>query len=198
MIYFTSDHHFYHANIIRYCKRPFATVEEMNDEMLRRWNSVVRSDDIVYYLGDFSLAKRPVEYFVPRLNGEKYLIMGNHDPCHPCHKKKAEAGKEIFLKAGFKSLELERTIEIAGQSVLLNHMPYVVVQENSQHYDLKYKEFRPKNKGLWLLHGHVHEKWKIKNRMINVGVDVWDFYPVPVTEVEKIILGAEHEKEVSI
>jgi len=191
MIYFTSDHHFYHANIIRYCKRPFANVEEMNTEMLRRWNSIVQPDDTVFYLGDFSLAKRPVEYFVPLLNGEKYLIMGNHDACHPCHKKKAALGREVFLKAGFKSLELERVIEIAGQPVLLSHMPYPVTRPESapplQPYDLKYMEFRPKNEGRWLLHGHVHEKWKVKEKMINVGVDVWDFYPVPISEIEKII-----------
>jgi calcineurin-like phosphoesterase family protein len=105
-------------------KRPFTTVEEMNDEMLKRWNSVVKPDDTGYYLGDFSLAKRSVEYFAPLLNGEKYLITGNHDPCHPCHKKKAEAGREVFLKAGLKSLELEQTLEIAGESVLLSPMQW--------------------------------------------------------------------------
>ena len=65
MIFFTSDHHFYHSNIIKYCQRPFHSVEEMNEEMIRRWNSVVGVDDTVYYLGDFSLAKRPVELFAP-------------------------------------------------------------------------------------------------------------------------------------
>lgn len=80
----------------RYCSRPFATVEDMNDEMVKRWNSVVRPDDIVYYLGDFSLAKRPVEYFAPLLHGEKHLIMGNHDPCHPLHKKKSALGMEVY------------------------------------------------------------------------------------------------------
>lgn len=83
MIFFTSDHHFCHANIIKYCKRPFESVDQMNEEMVRRWNEVVGDEDTVYYLGDFSLAKQAVELFARRLNGEKHFIMGNHDACHP-------------------------------------------------------------------------------------------------------------------
>lgn len=98
----------------------------MNEEMVKRWNSVVGPGDVVYYLGDFSLANRSVEYFAPRLNGEKHLIMGNHDPCHPIHKKKAVLGEEVYRNAGFKTLELETTLEIAGTTVLLNHMPYQI------------------------------------------------------------------------
>ena len=192
MIFFTSDHHFNHSNIIKYCCRPFGSVEEMNDEMLKRWNSVVQPGDTVYYLGDFSLGRGPVEYFAPRLHGEKHLIMGNHDPCHPCHKKKAEIGRQIYLDAGFKSLELERTLEIAGIPVLMNHMPYLSEEEPPQGYNLKYREYRPKDRGMWLLHGHIHEKWKTKGRMVNVGVDVWDFYPVPISEIEKILTGGQN------
>jgi calcineurin-like phosphoesterase family protein len=172
MIFFTSDHHFYHANIIKYCKRPFQSVEEMNEEM-------------VYYLGDFSLAKRPVELFAPRLNGDKHFIMGNHDACHPCNKKKAEAALHVYLDVGFKMIGLESLIEIGGQKVRLHHMPYGVVGDQS--YEQKHQNFRPRDDGMWLLHGHVHEKWKVKDRMINVGVDVWDFYPVPIGEIENLI-----------
>lgn len=195
MIFFTADHHFYHTNIIRYCSRPFVTVEEMNEEMVKRWNSVVSPGDIVYYLGDFSLAKRPVEYFAPRLNGEKHLIMGNHDPCHPIHKKKAALGAEVYRNAGFQTLELERTLEIAGTTVLLNHMPYQSKEaentaENRRYSIPRHAKYRPPDHGLWLLHGHIHEKWKSKDKMINVGVDVWEFYPVPITTIEGLIQGA--------
>lgn len=191
MIFFTSDHHFYHTNIINYCKRPFSSVEEMNEEMVKRWNQVVCKEDIVYYLGDFSLAKRAAEIFLPRLNGEKHLIMGNHDLCHPIHKKKAEFYKQIYIDFGFKSIDLEKTIEISGQEVLLNHLPYQLTESENESQNNrsvpKYNNYRPKNQGQWLLHGHVHEKWKMQGNMINVGVDVWDFFPVPITEIEKII-----------
>lgn len=194
MLFFTADHHFYHANIIRYCKRPFQSVEEMNDEMFKRWNEFVSPSDTVYYLGDFSLARRPVELFLPRLNGEKHLIMGNHDLCHPLHKKRAERYVEVYMSLGFKSLTLDASIEIAGRNVYLNHMPY----QNAEHIEYenlettkgatpRYNQFRPIDDGRVLLHGHVHEKWKINKNMINVGVDVWNFYPVPVTEIEQMI-----------
>jgi len=186
MIYFSSDHHFYHTNIIRYCKRPFETVEQMNEEMVKRWNEVVQPEDTVYYLGDFAMAYRAVEVFAPKLNGEKYLIMGNHDLCHPCNKKKSEIGRRVYLEAGFKTLELEKTIEIAGQEVLLTHMPYSQ-KDPANPYDLKHQQYRPKDDGKWLLHGHIHEKWKQKDRMINVGVDVWDFYPVSITKIEAFL-----------
>jgi calcineurin-like phosphoesterase family protein len=188
MIFFSSDHHFSHLNIIKYCQRPFQSAEEMNEEMVRRWNTVVMPQDTIYYLGDFSLAKNAVTLFAPRMNGEKFLIMGNHDACHPCHKKKALPARQVYSDAGFKSLELEWTLEIAGQQVLLSHMPYLS-EEESPEYKMRHKEFRPTNRGQWLLHGHIHEKWKTKEKMINVGVDVWDFFPVPITEIEKIIRG---------
>ncbi len=187
MIFFTSDHHFNHANIIKYCNRPFESTEEMNEEMIKRWNTIVGLKDEVYYLGDFSLAKHVVELIAPRLNGVKYLIMGNHDACHPCHKKKAESAMQIYVNAGFQMLGMESFIEIAGMNVRLNHMPYQMTETCQESYTPKYQNFRPKDDGVWLLHGHVHEKWKVKDRMINVGVDVWDFYPVPIDDIEKLI-----------
>ena len=185
-IFFSADHHFGHANIIKYCSRPFSSADEMNEEMVKRWNEVVDPNDLVYYLGDFSLSKSLVVPFATRLNGEKYLIMGNHDACHPTHKKKAAVGLEIYKNAGFKEITLEKTIELAGQPVLLNHLPYLD-EEPKLEYKGKFSNYRPKETGDWLIHGHVHEKWKTKEHMLNVGVDVWDFYPVPMAEVEKII-----------
>ncbi len=188
MIFFSADHHFYHSNIIKYCGRPFLSVEEMNEKMVSRWNEVVQPDDTVYYLGDFALANRAVEVFGPRLNGEKLLIMGNHDTCHPCHKKRAAIGERVYATAGFKTIGLEHVIEIGAEKVLLNHMPYLSTDPNDDKYKLKFQNYRPKDQGAWLLHGHIHEKWKIKNRQINVGVDVWNFYPVPITEIEKMLI----------
>ena len=80
-VFFTSDTHFNHTNIIKYCARPFGSVEEMNREMIARWNSVVGPEDTVYHLGDFALGK-PSEWpaILRQLNGAaKILIRGNHD-----------------------------------------------------------------------------------------------------------------------
>lgn len=112
--FLTSDNHFYHTNVIRYCNRPFTSnlanfigdasklgfedqekksaaiqkdVEEMNETMVRNWNAIVGPEDTVYHLGDFAFAARAVEIFTPKLNGKKILIAGNHDFVHPSHKK---------------------------------------------------------------------------------------------------------------
>jgi calcineurin-like phosphoesterase family protein len=87
MLYFTSDHHFWHTNIIKYCNRPFVSVEEMNEALIQNWNDLVLPEDEVYYLGDFSMAARPVEIYTSRLNGIKYLVPGNHDFCHSYNNK---------------------------------------------------------------------------------------------------------------
>jgi len=77
-IFITADNHFFHKNIIRYCNRPFGSVEEMNEEMIRRWNSKVGKDDIVLHLGDFAFRGRAKE-IRDQLNGTIVIVRGNHD-----------------------------------------------------------------------------------------------------------------------
>ncbi len=188
MIYFSSDHHFGHQNIIKYCSRPFSSVDDMNEEMVRRWNSVVKPEDVIYYLGDFSLLLEPVKTVAPQLRGKKILIMGNHDRCHPLHSKKRIAEAEpIYREAGFTELLLETALDIADHKVRLCHFPYASEPDFERYNEGHMKKYRPQDDGNWLLCGHIHEKWKTKNKMINVGVDVWDFYPVPIDEIEKQI-----------
>ncbi len=186
MIFFTSDHHFSHQNIIKYCNRPFNSIEEMNEEMIKRWNETVKEEDIVWYLGDFSLSIKPVENYLKRLNGTKYLVVGNHDQCHPCHGKRSERLKETYLKAGFSLILKEGAYgPLLDSSMkdyfLMSHMPY------KDEYDSRYPQYRPINDGKWLLHGHVHNRWHIKDKMINVGVDVNDFRPVSLDKIKEII-----------
>jgi len=192
MIFFTSDHHFGHSNIIKYCSRPFVSVEEMNHEMIRRWNSVVKPEDTVYYLGDFSLVLEPVRAIAPQLNGRKILIMGNHDRCHPLNsKKRVTEAEPIYRESGFTELLLETTLDIAEQQVRLCHFPHASEPDSERYNEGSMKKYRPQDNGDWLLCGHIHEKWKTKNKMINVGVDVWDFYPVPISEIERLISATD-------
>jgi calcineurin-like phosphoesterase family protein len=132
------------------------------------------------------LAIAAVEEITPILHGTKFLIMGNHDVCHPVNKKRATPARVRYLKAGFESLENEHSLKIAGQQVLLHHFPFPT-PERPDIYGSKYEQYRPKDDGRWLLCGHVHEKWAQQGRMINVGVDVWDFYPVPMTRIAELI-----------
>ena len=79
-IFITADHHFHHKNIIEYCKRPFKTVEEMDNIMTEKWNKKVGKDDLVIHLGDFALGnKEKVKETREKLNGTIILIKGNHD-----------------------------------------------------------------------------------------------------------------------
>lgn len=194
MIFFTSDLHIWHTNVIRYCSRPFSSIEEMNEMLVKNWNDTVGPEDSVYCLGDFAMAFRPVETFSSRLNGKKYLVPGNHDFCHSYHKKSrnVEARKNWIKKyedLGWIVLPEQTDLNIPGvANVQLCHHPYRFVE--GDHHDDKYEKWRPKDDGRWLLCGHVHEKWKVVGRMINVGVDQWNFKPVPVSEIEKIICQA--------
>ena len=80
-IWFISDTHFDHANIIKYCARPFISVKEMNRILLKKWNTVVRKNDLVYFLGDMSFGRhsRKPSYWLRRLNGKVIYIKGNHE-----------------------------------------------------------------------------------------------------------------------
>jgi calcineurin-like phosphoesterase family protein len=185
-IFFTSDHHFGHFNVIKYCNRPFESVQQMDELMILAWNETVLPDDEVYYLGDFAMKSFLVPKILPRLHGRKYLIMGNHDRCF---KGNSDRWKSFYTDAGFESLDREQQIEIANQSVRLNHFPY----RNPHDPDQRYFDHRPQDDGGWLLHGHVHHRWKIKGKQINVSVDVWDFKPIPLAQIENIILAEHHD-----
>lgn len=177
MIFLTSDQHFGHNNIIRYSGRPFADVREMEEALVERYNAVVGDNDEVYHLGDFSLTELFVGKLLKRLRGRKHLVPGNHDGCHPKHRR-AEAAKRRYLMWGFDSVAVERHLE----GFLLSHMPYT----GDHSPEDRYAQWRPKDSGQWLLHGHVHEAWKVRGRMINVGVDVWNYTPVPLEVVKAL------------
>lgn len=195
MIYFSSDHHFYHNNVIRYCDRPYKSVEEMNELMVIAWNYTVTPDDTVYYLGDFSMAARPVETFTNRLLGTKHLIHGNHDFTHPYHKKsrtKENQDKWIqnYKNWGWSSVQDELMFEHEGRKLRLAHLPYTNDAFHGQ--GDKYAKYRPNDDGTILLCGHVHEKWTTERSgagtlMINVGVDRHNFAPISIDEVMKIV-----------
>lgn len=197
MRWFTSDLHLYHGNILKYCPmRPYATVEEMNEMLVLNWNALVKPDDIIYCLGDFSMTIKPVETFTSRLNGYKILIHGNHDWTHPYHKKSRGEGKQERLIAEYKSygwseIHEQLIIELEGIGIVrLCHLPYSGPKDH--HVDDKYAKYRPSDDGTILLNGHVHQSWKMERSplgtlMLNVGVDVHDMKPISELEVIELI-----------
>lgn len=187
-IYFTSDEHFHHKNIIRLCNRPFADIEDMHEQLIHNHNAIVQPADTVYHLGDFCWNWNKVKGILSRLNGEHHLIMGNHDQCHPVHDKGRGKYTAEYIKMGFKSVQIDLKMHIGPHAVKLCHFPYMPENTaNVEEYNLRYPEFRPKNEGGWLIHGHVHNTYKQSGRMINVGVDQFDFSPVSEAQLLALI-----------
>lgn len=189
MIWFSSDHHFGHTNIVtKYNRRNgyYKSIEHMNEDLIQRWNETVSPDDTVYYLGDFSLGYKYARDITPQLNGTKILIAGNHDLCHPCHKKKYVKFIAHYKEWGWTNVYEKHHITTPIGEVLLCHLPYLREGE-----DQRYQSFRPVDKGGYLIHGHVHELYLKKGRGINVGVDRNDFKPVSMDRVVEILKGED-------
>ena len=181
-IWYTADTHFGHANIIKHCNRPFETVEEMDEALIEKWNSLVGSNDIVYHLGDVGMGSdtHTLEC-VGRLNGRKRLIYGNHDSVHPRHRKAAPRQRQ-WMKF-FESINAFDMHKIAGREVMLSHFPYA-----GDHTDEdRMSPWRLRNEHRFLLHGHVHDAWILEEGQYNVGVDVHDFLPVSLEHVTEMI-----------
>jgi len=160
----------------------------MEEAFIREWNNRVGKKEKVYVLGDlgFMGIKRSQE-ILSRLRGYKIMIVGNHD--HPAHK---------LLKIGFKEVYENHKIELNNGKlridVLLSHFPYYPTPYarflsviKGFRIDTRYLHKRIVDKGEWLLHGHIHNAWKVKARMINCGVDVWNYAPVSHDQILKII-----------
>lgn len=174
-VFFTSDTHFYHGNIIRFCTRPFKDVEVMNETIISNWNNTVGQDDIVFHLGDFCLGgSAEWTKILDRLNGKIYLIMGNHD---------LKNIRQGYIDR-FEYVAMQMHIEIGKQKIYLNHYPFLC-------FDGGYKD-------VWQLFGHVHTR---KNNtgidaarlqylyptQYDVGVDNNNFTPVSFQQVKRII-----------
>lgn len=183
--WFTADLHLGHRNIIDYCGRPFADVDAMNEALVERWNDVVAAVDTVWVVGDFALGKLADTLpLVDLLHGRKVLVAGNHDRCWDGHGRRADGWTERYLDAGFDEvLQGSTRIDIDGTSVVVCHFPY---RGDSQQHD-RYVEHRPIDRGDWLLHGHVHDRWIQTGRMINVGADATDFRPIHSDTVARMI-----------
>lgn len=179
--WFTADLHLGHRNIIDYCGRPFRDAATMNRALIDGWNDVVDEGDAVWVLGDFALGKLAETLpLVTELRGRKMLLAGNHDRCWHGHRRRAKGWTERYLDAGFDEVHQgELEFPIGDFVVLLCHFPY---RDDSHDHD-RYREHRPTNRDSWLLHGHVHERWARRDRMINVGVDVNGFQPIAEAEI---------------
>lgn len=154
MYYFTSDQHFRDPEMLQVIPRPFKSVDHMDSVLIKRFNERVKSDDTTFILGDFfhkvSGGTKPEE-ILEQLNGQKILIRGNHDNNN-----------------GVKTIMDHAVIEYFGQRILLIHDPkdsYGIVSPYCVDF---------------VFCGHIHTAWQFQSRMVNVGVDVWNYFPVSI------------------
>jgi len=183
-VWFSADLHLGHANIIDYSNRPFADADSMNRALVEGWNETVDDGDEVWVLGDFALGKiADTLPIVAELTGRKILLAGNHDRCW-AGRRDATTWTERYIEAGFAEVR-QGTVQlrIGARSVRACHFPY----QGDSHDNDRFSEHRPTDNGDWLLHGHVHDRWRQRGRMINVGVDAWDFRPVSEAVVSDLV-----------
>jgi calcineurin-like phosphoesterase family protein len=165
-VFFTSDTHFGHKNIIKYCNRPFQTAYEMDEAMIANWNSVVKPTDTIYHLGDFGFTHADkIVNVLKRLNGKKIFIMGNHD----------KQMRDPSIRPFFEEMTNYKEIYVRNkQKVVLSHYPFAS-WNGSFH-------------GSFHLHGHCHNTYFGAGRIMDAGVDAHNFTPISYDEVEKRLL----------
>lgn len=181
-VFFTSDTHFDHENIINFCKRPYSNIEEMNTELIKNWNNTVPKDGIVFHLGDFSFGGfQKWKAIRDKLNGKIILILGNHDI----------KNFQLSSKSLFDKVSQQMQIIIGGRRVILNH--YLLLCYAGT--------YRVEDNLVYALSGHTHisnilskntgKDFERMNNMMptqyDVGIDFNDFAPISWEKVNEKI-----------
>lgn len=178
-IFFTSDSHYGHSNIIWMCKRPYTNVEEMNRKLIENWNNVVKPDDLVFHLGDFAFGGQPLWRSIrEQLNGNIILIKGNHDD------RNLKNGCKVLFDGVYDQVKFY----IENRCIYLNHYPFLC-------YGGRY---RSEEDAVLQLFGHVHSgpnSTGLDNDRLkmlfpyqyDVGVDNNNYTPVSWEQIKEII-----------
>lgn len=153
-IWITSDLHFHHKGILNFCKetRPFTCVEDMNKKLIEDWNAVVKPEDYIFHLGDFSFkGKEATVEILEQLNGKKIFVLGNHD----------KTLRNQFHTGIYNIISLSDYCEIRvdGVKVCMSHFPMICHNQSGR--------------GSIMLHGHCHGSYQGKGRTVDVGYDKW-------------------------
>jgi calcineurin-like phosphoesterase family protein len=169
-ILFTADTHFGHAGALALYRRPFASVAEMDREMVERWNGAARREDEIWHLGDFAVRQKPerVADLLRSLNGIKHLVTGNND------------GPATTGSDGWDSVQPYAEIAVDDVHLVLCHYAF--------------RTWRGMGKGWLNLHGHSHGRLKPQPRQFDVGVDVRGFRPVVLGEIFAQTTGRPRSK----
>ena len=167
-IWFYSDPHLGHSRIIQYCNRPFSSVEEMDEALLKNYNTLVTPEDTVYWLGDVTwYQKKKLPWILPQFNGRKFLIRGNHDNWEN-------------MKPYFEWIKDYYEVKEQGVDLVLMHYP--ILSWNRCHH------------GSIHLHGHTHGGIDNSGTLrFDVGVDCFNYTPVSLDEI--VVLAGKRQKQ---
>lgn len=177
-IFFTSDHHFGHNNIIKYSKRPFKDAGEMDAALIKNWNDIVGSDDLVFHLGDVTFGDNARDYFA-KLNGKIYVLC--LDWHHDKHWLKKEQRQEpMRSKTGYDVTLLGQIAVLSSKALGQSGYPLAITLS---HYPLA--QWEASFHGAWQLHGHSHGTYLApEDRFcLDVGVDCTNYAPISLTDV---------------
>lgn len=207
--FFASDQHLSHFRINRFCNRGFDTlridedghpipdIDAMNADIVAKHNSVVSSSDTVIFVGDVCMGRTgnagdpqdPKEGsldFISQMNGRKIMILGNHDKAAFFVNKSVNRRDRMiamFKRAGFDEVFDHVTANFNGKRFVINHFPY----EGDHMEEDRYSSIRPEFNGTPIVHGHVHDLWKVKRfkgvAQVNVGIDSHGGFPQRIQEV---------------
>ena len=167
--HYCADHHFFHSAIIGYCNRPFKDEKEMRLKMIEWHNETVKPEDTVYFLNDFAMVGpsqwEKVKGVLHKMNGRKHLILGNHDEIKPFR----------YVDCGFITVHTALWQKVEGFNIVMAHDPSV------------YCALEP---GSILLHGHIHNLYRSlpEQRVVNVGVDMWNFRPITFKQIREELM----------
>jgi len=169
-LYISSDYHLSHGNILKYCNRPFKTIEDHDKHIIKIHNERISNDDTFIHAGDFNFRNSPggkkgegtttkAKTHLEKLNGNKIMLTGNHE-------------KNNSLKTYIESL----VIDWGGNKYFITHRP----ENANKYYPINFV-------------AHVHQNWKFYRKrideryvdLINVGIDVWNYMPCKIEEILK-------------
>jgi calcineurin-like phosphoesterase family protein len=183
MIYFTSDWHIGHKQVIEFCGRPFTDLDHMHSSLITNYNKLVKPEDTCIFVGDTTFSNTTdTKKIVQKLNGTKIAVIGNHDP-----------KQGTLLNMGFQLAVNQLSMCIRGHKVLVSHYPFKpsLLKYWSNKFkglDIRYQDRRHKDDGkTFLIHGHTHSAKKLDGRALHVGVDAWNYTPVSMKLIEKHI-----------
>ncbi|MDQ0376548.1 metallophosphoesterase family protein [Amycolatopsis thermophila] len=179
-VWFTSDTHFDHKLVSGL--RGFDSPTEHDAAIVETWNSLVRPGDTVWHLGDVGMGRLSrFAHHVEQLHGTIHLVTGNHDECSPIHRG-AHLKQREWLGV-FASVQAFARIKLVhGRRVLLSHFPYT-----GDHGQDRFTQYRLRDEGMPLLHGHTHSSERGDGRQVHVGLDAWELRPVRTEEVAELL-----------